>query len=300
MRIVGQALAILLLLAAFAGAAEAPYRLAPYKDELFAYPKILKSEFDGAFLTIEYNRQRDLYDRDQGKRVDPKYVSLETKAVEADLVLDAGNMTVKHFAVGKKEGDAKAIVAFIHGSGADRHAGANDWIHGGNFNRIKNLMMLNDGLYLSPDFSDFGVQGTNQVKALLIHYIVLSPDARVFLACGSFGGKICWRLAKDPGLAPLISGIVFLDSDMDPAFLTAAKTVDPDKRLPIHVSNSMGDWIIGWRDQLQFFRKMKAAVPDYPIRFALFSAGSHGISLRMTDWRLVLNWMLSVHDGLPE
>jgi hypothetical protein len=300
MRIVGQALAILLLLAAFAGAAEAPYRLAPYKDELFAYPKILKSEYDGAFLTIEYNRQRDLYDRDQGKRVDPKYVSLATKDVESDLVLDAGSMTVKHYAVGKKDGDAKAIVAFIHGSGADRHAGANDWIHGGNFNRIKNLMMLNDGLYLSPDFANFGVEGTDQVKALLIHYIVLSPGAPVFLACGSFGGKICWRLVKDPGFAPLISGLILLDSDMDPAFLAAAKTADPDKRLPVHVSNSMGDWIIGWRDQLKFFKNVKAAVPDYPIRFALFSAGTHGISLRMTDWRLVINWMLSVHDGLPE
>ena len=300
MKVAGRALAILLLLAASAGAAEAPYRLGSHKDELFAYPKILKSEFDGDFLTIEYNRKRDLYDRDQGRRVDPKYVSPVPKAVEADLVLEAGNMTVKHFAVGRKDGGAKAIVAFIHGSGADRFAGANDWIHGGNFNRIKNLMMQNEGLYLSPDFSDFGVKGTDQVKALLIHYIVLSPDARVYLACGSFGGRICWRLAKDPGFAPLLSGLILLDSDMDTAFMAAAKKAGPALRVPIHISNSMGDWIIGWRDQLQFFKNFKAAIPDYPIRFALFSAGSHGISLRMTDWRLVINWMLSVRDGLPE
>src|SRR3990167_6290431 len=274
MRIAGQALAILLLLAAFAGAAEAPYRLAPYKDELFAYPNILKNEYDGALLTVEYNRLRDLYDRDQGDRVDPKYVSLATKKVEADLVLDAGSMQVKHIAVGMKEGGAKAIVAFIHGRGTNRFSGANDWIHGCNFNRIKNLMMLNEGLYLSPDFSDYGEMGTNQVKALLIHHVVLSPDAKLFLACGSWGGRICWRLAKDPGFAPLITGLMLFDSDMDPAFLAAAKTLEPEQRMPIHISNSMGDKIIGWRGQLKFFKEMKAAMPDYPIRFVLFSAGS--------------------------
>ena len=41
---------------------------------------------------------------------------------------------------------------------------------------------------------------------------------------------------------------------------------------------------------------MKAAVPDYPIRYVLFSAGTHGLSLRMTDWRATLNWMLRVKE----
>jgi hypothetical protein len=51
---------------------------------------------------------------------------------------------------------------------------------------------------------------------------------------------------------------------------------------------------------LQFFRDMKAAVPDYPIRFVLFTAGTHGISLRMTDWRVTLNWMLGLRQAQPK
>ncbi|MCP4382867.1 MAG: alpha/beta hydrolase, partial [Hyphomicrobiales bacterium] len=35
----------------------------------------------------------------------------------------------------------------------------------------------------------------------------------------------------------------------------------------------------------------------YPIRVVNFSSGSHGISLRMTDWRQVLNWMLAADGG---
>jgi hypothetical protein len=42
---------------------------------------------------------------------------------------------------------------------------------------------------------------------------------------------------------------------------------------------------------------MKRDVPDYPIRFVLFDSGTHGISLRMTDWRAALNWMLEVQGG---
>ena len=51
--------------------------------------------------------------------------------------------------------------------------------------------------------------------------------------------------------------------------------------------------------QQRFFRAIKDAVPDYPVRFTLFSAGTHGISLRMTDWRVAINWILASRDGQP-
>ena len=56
-------------------------------------------------------------------------------------------------------------------------------------------MVDNGGLYLSPDFSDFGDQGAAEMAALIEHYATASPDAKVFVACGSMGGYLCWRLA---------------------------------------------------------------------------------------------------------
>jgi hypothetical protein len=81
---------------------------------------------------------------------------------------------------------------------------------------------------------------------------------------------------------------------MDTGYLKTAVGEAPAERVPIHISNSKEDSILGWRSQLKFFRDMKASVPDYPIRFVLFTAGTHGISLRMTDWRVTLNWMLGL------
>jgi hypothetical protein len=297
--------AVLLPVCAHHGAAqeeEFPYRLAPYKDELFAYQRVLDTGYGGDYRKVEYYRPRDLDARDvvRGRKAGPKYVSLDTQAVEADLVLETAGLSIPYIAVGRREGGAKAIVAFIHGRGADRHDGADDWIHGGNFNRIKYLMMQNEGLYLSPGFSNFDDKGTLEIKTLLLHHAVQSPDARIFLACGSWGGRICWRLVRDPGMAPLIGGLILLDSDTEDAYLQEVAKLAPVQRIPIHISACMEDWIIGWRSQLRFFRELKAALPDYPIKFVLFSAGRHGVSLRMTDWRETLNWMLSVRDGFPQ
>lgn len=277
----------------------APFRLAPYKDELFAYRNILETGYGGDFLKVEYDRPRDLYARDveDGTKVDPKYVSLDTDTVQADLELSIGGTRIKYVGVGAIKGGAKAIVVFVHGRGTDRFSGVNDWIHGGNFNRIKNLMMRNGGVYLSPSFPDFAARGADTVAALVMHYAALSPDAPVILACGSWGAKICWRLVRDPGVGPLVTGLMLFDADTDESFVATAKALPPGQRLPIHVSNSMGDKIIGWRSQQRFFRAIKDAAPDYPVRFTLFSAGTHGISLRMTDWQLAINWILAARDG---
>ena len=276
-----------------------PYQLAPYKDELFQYANILDTQYGGDFLLVEYNRPRDLYARDVevGTKVDPKYVSLDTQSVQSELSLDVGGHTVTYTGVGKTSGGAKAIVIFLHGLGTGRATGVNDWIHGGNFNRIKNLMMRNDGVYLSPSFSDFGEKGTAEMKALVLAEAGLSPGAPVFLACGSLGGGICWRLVRDAEVKPLIGGLIFLDSTTEAGYVKTAAALPPAERVPIHISSSKEDSILGWRSQLQFFRDMKAAVPDYPIRFVLFTAGTHGISLRMTDWRVTLNWMLGLRQA---
>lgn len=277
------------------GALAAPYTLAPHKDELFAYQNVLKSDYGGDFLLVDYDRPRDLHARDEIRleKVRPEYIDLSTQAVQSEREMRVGGRKVEFTAVGKVDGGAKAIVLFIHGRGTNRKSGASDLIHGGNFNRIKNLMMRNDGVYISADFSDFARRGTAEMKALVLDQAARSPGAPVFLACGSWGGKICWRLLYDSETAPLIKGALFLDSEMNNDFIARAAKLPPGQRPAIHVSNSMEDRVLGYKSQVAFFQRMRKEVPDYPIRFVLFDEGTHGISLRMTDWRQALNWMLA-------
>src|SRR5580765_548722 len=78
----------------------ASYKLAPYKDDLFKYPGILSSKHDGDYIVVDYNEKRDLDDRDiiPEKKTKPEYVSLDTKAVEQDLVIRSGNTSIKTIA----------------------------------------------------------------------------------------------------------------------------------------------------------------------------------------------------------
>jgi dienelactone hydrolase len=278
-------------------ASAAGYRLAPYKDDLFDYPAVIETGYGGDYVKVDYSETRDLDQRDAvpEKQARPEYVSFDTKAVEQDLTLDTGRSTLKYIATGKTDG-AKAIVLYIHGRNGNRFQGANDGMFGGNFNRIKNLMMRNDGLYLSPGFPDLKNKGRDAAKALLKEYAARSPDAAIFVACGSLGGGICWRLIEDPEVAPMLSGLLLLGSTNDNRFFKSPPATGAAPPVPIYIGHGTRDPIIKAKSQLAFFKSIKERVPFYPVRLALFESGAHGTPIRMTDWRLVLNWMLEV-DG---
>jgi hypothetical protein len=278
--------AFLVLFAVAAHAAS--YRLAPWKDDLFAYSRVIESRDNGGYVVVDYKELRDINERDEipERRALPEYVEL---VLEKKTTYQAGGVTLNAIGFGAIEGGARAIVIYVHGMGGDRYQGANQWMFGGNFNRIMNLMTRNGGAYLSPDFSDFGSKGAGEIKALMKSQARLSPGAAIFVACGSQGGAICWQLAADAEAAKLIAGLLLLGSNHDDAFLKGPAF---RARVPLYLGHGSKDVVFGWEEEAAFYRKVRTAAPAYPIRFALFETGTHGTPIRMTDWRMVLNWML--------
>jgi hypothetical protein len=266
--------------------------LKPFKDELFAYPGIISSEAGGAYLVVDYSEQRDIDKRDQvpERRVRGKYVSTGVRKLQKDLALKTDAGTIRHFAVGRTEG-ARIITIYLHGRGGNRKQGVDDFTFGGNFNRIKNLMAANRGLYLSPDFFDFGDRGTSEVAALISHYAEKSPGAKIFVACGSMGGMLCWQLVSKGAVAARLSGLLLLGSLSDESFLSSAAF---KRKTPVFFGQGSHDTVFPVEKQEAFYRSIIAKSPGYPARFVRFETGTHGTPIRMTDWRETLNWMLSV------
>ena len=281
---------------AFAPVAQAAYRLAPYKDDLFDYPGVLETGFGGDYVKVDYVESRDLYERDivPEKQTKPQYVDMSATASQRDMVATEGRVSVKYIAVGAVDGGAKIIVLYVHGRGGNRGQGADDGMFGGNFNRIKNLMVRNGGVYLSGEFPNLNARGVDQAKVLLEKYIASSPGAPVFVACGSLGGRICWGLAKDPEIARHIDGYMLMGSTNDQGYFGTAAF---KRKVPVYIGHGTGDIVISWKQQDAFFRRFKQSDPNYPVKFALFNSGSHGTPIRMTDWRLILNWMLEVNGS---
>lgn len=282
-----------LLLAAFAlclstGLAGAEL-LGPFKDQLFAYPATLAESDGGRHVTVDYRSARDINARDQipERRVQSKYIDLDVRGSQRDLVARTDVARIAHIAVGTPQ-NARFIVVYLYGQGGSRRQGMDDFTFGGNFNRIKNLAMRNGGLYLTTDFSDFGATGARQVASLIATYADQSPQAPVFVACGSMGGALCWRLANDERVAARLGGLLLLGSHWDEAFLSSRAF---RRRVPVFFGHGGDDRVFPVEQQENFFRSILRKIPDYPVRFVRFATGSHGTPIRMSNWRDTLNWM---------
>ncbi|WP_396649598.1 alpha/beta hydrolase family protein [Mesorhizobium sp. IMUNJ 23232] len=287
----GFATSLAVILTVLLTAPAAAQSLKPFKDELFAYPAILSTGDGGAYEVVDYQEARDINARDEipERRVQGKYVSTGVRKVQKDLVLRSDLGDIRHVAVGTTE-NARFITLYLHGQGGSRKQGVDDFTFGGNFNRIKNLMAANGGLYLSPDFPDFGEKGAAQVATLIAHYGERSPSAKIFVACGSMGGGLCWLLANNPAVAPRLSGLLLLGSHWDDSFLASPAF---KRKVPVSFGQGSHDTVFPVEKQEAFFRSIRTKSKAYPTRFVRFETGTHGTPIRMTDWRETLNWMIS-------
>jgi len=271
--------------------------LAPFKDDLFAYPKILDKSADGSYVTVEYNRDRDLVNRDRVLRwkAHYKYVDDGVRWSRGVSSFRSANGKFKYFAVGKPGRKTAVSVIYVHGKGGNRRQGVNDWTFGGNFNRLQNLMSRNNGALYTPDFTDFKERGTEDIAALIQVAKRKSPRAKLIVACGSMGGGVCWRLAKQQNTASQIDGLFLLGSHWHDDFLKSSVVKKSTRNVPIYIGHGSRDPVFKPDVQVDFFKKIRAKNPKYPIRFVMFDSGAHGTPIRMVDWRRELNWMLSLH-----
>lgn len=265
--------------------------LKPFKDKEFAYPGIIGDASNPLDLTIDYQEMRDINGRDAVPelRVKSPWLSTGVKKQAKSLTIDTPAGPVKAIATGRQEG-ASFIVLFLHGKGGNRELGQNDLRFGGNFNRIRNLAAQNGGVYVTSDFTGFGDEAASQVSAVARHFLAASPSARLVLACGSMGGFVCHRLVNDPQIAHRLAGVLFMGSFPDDGFATS-KVVKSG--LPVFIGHGTNDKTSPLAAMETFAGQLRANAGASSVMIHRFNTGSHGTPIRMTNWRLVLNWMFS-------
>lgn len=263
--------------------------LAPYKDRLFNYRKIIESRDNGDFLLINYDKQVDLYQRDEipVRKVQSKYVRMGLRRHQTfeDFTYSGQNLPVGTISRGD---NPEFAVIFIHGRNGDRTLGMKDYAFGGNFNRLKNLAVRNNGIYITPTMPNFQSSGVAAISALITH---LKDDKRVsqiILTCASMGSQICSQIAKRQADVARLSGLVILGGAPDSSLARSHATA---MGLPIVLSHGTDDNVYSWRAQLKAYQQLKVRTPRYPVKLILFQTGVHGTPIRMIDWRQTLNWI---------
>jgi hypothetical protein len=267
----------------------AALELKSYKDALFAYPSVLAEEDGGAFVTVDYQEMRDINGRDEipERRAKGKYVSLAAKRQQAFETISASGRSIDVLRVGTLA-NAKFAVIFIHGRGGDRKLGANDFSFGGNFNRLKNLAVQNEGVYYAPSVKSFDTDGAADIAALIDHIASISPQAKIVLSCASMGSFVCWGVTRDAHAVGQLTGMMVMGGATDPDF---SKSAAYRAKLPMFFSQGSHDSVYAAADQIKLYKALITA--QYPTRFVLFQSGSHGTPVRMTDWRDSLDWIFA-------
>ncbi|WP_119943164.1 alpha/beta hydrolase [Neorhizobium sp. NCHU2750] len=272
--------------------ASQPGPIPPFKDDLFSRQTVLQSADGGAYKVIDYQEMRDINQRDQEPehRVKSAYVDLSVRRVQEDETLALGEHPGEHKVdvtrVGPQAGERFAVI-FIHGRGGDRRLGANDYMFGGNFNRLKNLTARNGGTYYSVSVKSFDEAGAADVEALVRYAFEQAAGQPVILACASMGGIICQNVVRDKETVRYLGGMVLLGGPPDPGLST---TPFAKLKLPLYFAHGSSDSVYKAEEQIKVYRGLQAA--GYPTRFTLFETGSHGTPIRMVDWREVLNFVL--------
>lgn len=265
--------------------------LAPFKDDRFAYRPPLEVRDGGDYSLIPYDEQRDINARDEipVRKVRAGYIEALPNSTVSDFTYSAQGRTLAVHGAGKVEGGARFTVIYLHGKDGNRDWGFDDERFGGNFNRLKNLMVKNGGAYLSPDFTDFETDGLTDIAALLERQSARGAG-KVVIACGSLGNKLCWSVANNADLRKQVSGLVILSGFPDRDFLRVAYS-GAFSALPLYMAHGSRDPVYALEDMEDFYQALKAK--DQPARMTVFDTGNHGSPIRMIDWRQALNWILS-------
>ncbi len=269
--------------------------LKPFKDDLYSLKnrKVLEARDGGSYKRYVFGDQ-DVNGRDKvaGKVAKDNRVDLGIlKSQRIVNISGDGGSQVETYEVGDPKNAGFAVV-FVHGGGGNKDIGANDVSFGGNFNRLKNLVNVNGGVYYSPT-----VGAAYDVQTLIRHVRTQSPNAKVVLVCGSAGAFACWDSARNPQTSQAMAGLIFLGgTDTLPGLENSNFA---GSRLPIIFSHGSKDPIVPPKEYEEHYKALKKMDPKYPVQMQIFEGGKHGTPIRMIDYKESLQWILAENAKRP-
>lgn len=257
-------------------------QLGSYKDRMFAHPRVIEERDGGAYRVHDYREGRDVNGRDEvpGRTVRSRYTSYRPRGVTGES--SAGGVG---YAYAGDTSSPAVMAIYVHGRGGDRRQGMNDRSFGGNFNRLKNLMVRNGGLYVAPDMPDDPNAGVAAVKAILAKH---GASGNAVVACGSQGAAVCYALMDDADAVNRLAGVALLGGFADRGVARSAAV--RAGRVPVAIAHGSRDSVYPVRDAEALYGALRAA--GHPVRMHVFQSGIHGTPIRMIDWRETINWML--------
>lgn len=262
-----------------------------FKDDLFSYRNILYSKYNKEYNLIEYSEEIDIEDRDEidVDKVYEKYINRNIFEYREEKSFYIYNKELKYWEIKKdniKNKEIEYIIFYFHWMWWNRHQWINDETFWWNFNRIQNLMIKNNWIYISNDFSDFYDRWSEEMLFLIKEKKKQYPNSKIILSWASSWGTLLWNIIKKD--SSLINGIILMWSVVDKHIENIIKY----NKIPIYISHWTKDSQIRYEWKEDFYKYIKSIDNNYPILIDIFQDWVHWTPIRMTDWKRAINFII--------
>ncbi len=182
----------------------------------------------------------------------------------------------------------RGILIYLHGAGGGLEQGALDGSYEDSFKRLRDLLRNElSYLYVTPSLSNFSAGGGQDVRDLAQELHVAYPDAPIYLAGASAGGRTLFHALQ--AASPPFAGAIALCPAVDPAMQIGALGTAPDEQKPPL-------WIIqGEQDPFVSAREVDALVQRLTDANARLTyekiPGDHDAPLERVDWKNALDFL---------
>jgi len=270
------------------------FNLKPYKNDLFKYQwGVLKSEFNGDIKLIDYSVFRDIEERDvvDVVKVYEKYTEKIPQNFKILKKYKSDNWEKKYWEIKNAnllDDEIKIITIYFYWYNWNIDQWVNNETFWGNFNRIQNLMIKNNWIYISTEFTNFSNQWVKDISVLLNDLKLKYKNADILLSAGSSGWTLIWNILKQESLKSIIKWVILIGSVVDNNYLV-------NENIPIYIWHWTKDKNLPYTGKYTFYNEIKNQKQNYPIKIEFFDWWLHWTPLRMIDWYLTINWILKIN-----
>jgi hypothetical protein len=249
----------------------------------------LKSEYNWEIELIDYSVFRDIEERDiiDVEKVADEYIELIPEWYRNLKNYEWDNWIKQYWEVknsGIKDEEIKIITIYFYWLNWNINQWINDYRFWWNFNRIQNLMIRNNWIYITTEFTNFNDKWVSDISYLIDKLNKKYINAEIIISWASSGWALIWNILEEERLKKIVKWVLLIGSTIDMDYKI-------DNLIPIYIWHWTKDRNIPYLTKYDFYNKLKEEKQNYPIKIEFFNWWIHWTPIRMINWLDAINWI---------
>lgn len=268
------------------------FQLNWFKDEIFWDRQILEIKLNWSWKMIDYSQKKYINDRDKiaWEIVKDEFIDMKVeKFIEKNSFEIEKWKKFEYYELKDKSKDNESkevIVIYLHWHWWNKAQWMNDKSFWWNFNRLKNLILENNWIYITTDV-DLWLNESLVWHILLIEKLKSEyKNAKIIIAWASNWWVFLWHLLNSSRINKFIDWAIFLWT-----------ILDNSKSYNFMIQNWIPLYIWHWTHDFNPYKEKEEFIKIFNEQWwmwqvEIFKNWVHWTPIRMIDWKETINWIL--------